>query len=142
MSNDSYQDAATTTAHMSDLIQQLLMSNKIKKGKSTIMEDTDSCAKQYRCATAFYLLSRLAVQFDVVIDRAVGAPGHGKGVVDGLNALDKMFLCSAMFCILFPEETMNSKICSFILPHSMKVLVLQMSAGNFYNIMLTTFLQL
>ena len=47
LSDDSYQDAATTTAHMSHLIQQLLMSKRIEGGKSTIMEDTDGCAKQY-----------------------------------------------------------------------------------------------
>eukprot|EP00957_Ditylum_brightwellii_P152667 11621036-Ditylum_brightwellii.AAC.1 len=62
----------------------------------------------------------IAVQFDVVIDHAVGAPGHGNDVEDGLNAVEK----------------------SFIVPQSMKVLALQMSAGNVYNIILTTFLQL
>ena len=32
-----------------------------------------------------------------MIDRALSAPGHGKGVVDGLNAVDKRFLrtCSS-----------------------------------------------
>eukprot|EP00957_Ditylum_brightwellii_P065577 4973903-Ditylum_brightwellii.AAC.1 len=73
------------------------------------MEDTDACAKQYRCATTFYLLSMLAVQFDVVIDHDVSAPGHGNDIVDGLNTVDKRFLRSAMFRILFPEEAMNSK---------------------------------
>jgi hypothetical protein len=105
LSDDSNQDAATTTAHMSHLIQKLMASQRIITGKSTIMEDTDGCAKQYRSATALYLLSMLALQFNVVIDRAVGAPGHGKDVVDGLNAVDKRFLRNAMFRILNPEET-------------------------------------
>ncbi len=48
-----------------------------------------------------------------MIDRTVGAPGHGKYVVDGLNAVDKRFLSNAMFCILFPEETKNSKSMQF-----------------------------
>mgnify|MGYP003340820577 CR=1 FL=1 len=41
----------------------------------------------------------LALKFDIVIDCAVGAPGHGKDVVDGLNAVDKRFLRTAMMRI-------------------------------------------
>ena len=32
------------------------------------------------------------MEFKVVIDRQVDAPGHGKDVVDGLNAQDKVYL--------------------------------------------------
>ena len=53
---------------------------------------TDGCTKQHRCAKALYLLSGLAVEFQVPIDRQVDASGHGKDVVDGLNAQDKVFL--------------------------------------------------
>eukprot|EP00957_Ditylum_brightwellii_P137269 10465349-Ditylum_brightwellii.AAC.1 len=56
------------------------------------MEETDGCAKQYRCAAAFNLLSMLAMQYNIVIDRAIQAAGHGKDVVDGLNAVDKRYL--------------------------------------------------
>ena len=34
----------------------------------------------------------VASHFGIVIDRTIGAPGHGKDVVDGLNAHDKRFL--------------------------------------------------
>jgi len=51
----------------------------------------------------------LALKFDIVIDCAVGAPGHGKDVVDGLNAVDKRFLRTAMMRILNPEEEFDSK---------------------------------
>jgi len=44
-----------------------------------------------RCGTALYLLSVLAGHFGIVIDRAIGAPGHGKDIVDGLNATDKVY---------------------------------------------------
>jgi len=37
------------------------------------------------------LLSILASAFGIKIDRAIGAPGHGKDIVDGLNATDKVF---------------------------------------------------
>ena len=77
------------------------------------MEDTDGCAKQYRSASSLYLMSAISMKYDVVIDRAIGAPGHGKDVVDGLNAVDKRYLKTAMFRIINPEEngsekTMNS----------------------------------
>jgi len=37
------------------------------------------------------LLSVLACRFGISIDRAIGAPGHGKDVVDALNATDKVY---------------------------------------------------
>ena len=68
------------------------------------MEETDGCAKQYRCASAINLLSMLPMKYNIVIDRAVGAPGHGKDVVDGLNALDERYLKQCMFRLLNPEQ--------------------------------------
>eukprot|EP00957_Ditylum_brightwellii_P038310 2896436-Ditylum_brightwellii.AAC.1 len=41
-------------------------------------------------------------------DRAVGAPGHGKYIVDGLNATDKAFK-KAMFHSKNPEQDHTSK---------------------------------
>ena len=49
----------------------------------------DGCTKKYRCASGIYLISCLALEFSIIIDRAVGAPGHVKDVVSGLNARDK-----------------------------------------------------
>eukprot|EP00957_Ditylum_brightwellii_P048693 3694718-Ditylum_brightwellii.AAC.1 len=63
----------------------------IKQESTTTWKETDGCAKQYRCAIDMYLLSLISVRFNIVIDRAVGAPGHGKDMVDGLNATDKAF---------------------------------------------------
>ena len=92
MADKSNQDAASTHAHMRVLLELLISQKKISPGKSTIWEHTDGCTKQYRCAKALYLLSSLASEFKVVIDRQVDAPGHGKDVVDGLNAQDKVYL--------------------------------------------------
>eukprot|EP00957_Ditylum_brightwellii_P072992 5546808-Ditylum_brightwellii.AAC.1 len=39
---------------------------------------------------------------------AVGAPGHGRDIVDGLNATDKAFF-KAMFCDKNPEQDHTSK---------------------------------
>lgn len=68
-----------------------------------MFENTDGCTKQYRCGTACFLLSLLAFTHQIVIDRAIGAPGHGKDIVDGLNATDKQFLSYKMCKIGLPE---------------------------------------
>ena len=57
--------------------------------KSTIWENTDGCADKYRCATALYLVSMLSHAYKTLFDSGVGSPGHGKYVVDGMNATEK-----------------------------------------------------
>jgi hypothetical protein len=49
-------------------------------------------------------MSMLAIQFAIIIDRAVGAPGHGKDEVDGLNAVDKRYLQTKMRVVTTPGE--------------------------------------
>ena len=71
------------------------------------MDDTDGCAKQYGSATALYLLSLIAVSYRVVYDRAIGAPGHGKDEVDGLNAIDKCFIAEKMRLVTTPGANEN-----------------------------------
>eukprot|EP00957_Ditylum_brightwellii_P059319 4503028-Ditylum_brightwellii.AAC.1 len=39
------------------------------------------------------------MQFNIAIDHAVGAPGHVRDVMDGLNAVDKVYLNKTMFGI-------------------------------------------
>eukprot|EP00957_Ditylum_brightwellii_P067561 5129265-Ditylum_brightwellii.AAC.1 len=73
------------------------------------MEDTDSCSKQYRSASSLYLISTICMKHSIVINHAVDAPGHGKDVVDGLNAVDKRVLRIAMLRNSIPEEQYNAK---------------------------------
>ena len=101
-SDDSKQDAVTTHSNMHKLFKTLIQRGVIKRG-SVNWDDTDGCAKQYRCATALYMLTMLAVSFHIVIDRAIGAPGHGKSEIDGLMAVDKVFLRSLFRTIIIPE---------------------------------------
>ena len=67
--------------------------------------NSDGCAKQYRCANAIYYLSIIAYKYGIIIDRAIGAPGHGKDIVDGLNAVDKQYLKGCMRTIKTADET-------------------------------------
>ena len=59
---------------------------------STIWENTDGCAEQYRCASELYLVSVLSQLHSIIFNRGISAPGHGKEVVDGLNATGKRFI--------------------------------------------------
>jgi hypothetical protein len=56
-----------------------------------------------------YFLSVLAVEHGIIIDWAIGAPGHGKDIVDGINAIDKEFLRSKMCMIGTPEASIGTR---------------------------------
>ena len=92
----SKQDAATTFEHMCSMFStHESVNGKIAKN-TVLLDHTDGCAKQYRSGNAFYLLNIMSLKYDIVIDRCVGAPGHGKSIIDGLNAVDKHFLKKVM----------------------------------------------
>ena len=57
-----------------------------------IWENTDGCDEQYRCDSAIYLISVMLKCYSVIIDLGISAPGHGKEVLDGLNAVDKHYI--------------------------------------------------
>eukprot|EP00978_Attheya_sp_CCMP212_P009408 scaffold22285_cov77-Attheya_sp.AAC.1 len=71
-SDMSTQNAATTTKHLNSMLDCLFQNGQIVRG-GTMYDTADGCRR-------------------IVIDRAIDAPGHGKGVVDGLNATDKGYL--------------------------------------------------
>ena len=52
LSDDSKQDAATTTAHIKRLMSFLKNKHVLTTSLSTIWENTDGFAEQYRCASA------------------------------------------------------------------------------------------
>ena len=61
----------------------------LSDGLLEILDDSDGCAEQYRCATALYMLHKLAEEEDLVYDRAIDAEGHGKTDIDGLSGGNK-----------------------------------------------------
>ena len=92
----SQQDAATTFEHMCAMLKAHETRNgKIKKN-SVFLDNTDGCAKQYRSGNALFLMNVLCMKHHIIIDRAIGAPGHGKSIIDGLNAVDKHYLKKVM----------------------------------------------
>ena len=54
--DDSKQDDSTTTAHSKYFISFLKEEKLFTTSFSTIWENTDGCAEQYRCESALYLI--------------------------------------------------------------------------------------
>ena len=63
---------------------------------STVWEDTDGCANQYMRALDKYLMTVLSSSYDIIMDRAINAPGYVNNVVDGINATEKRHLKEKM----------------------------------------------
>jgi hypothetical protein len=112
LSDHSKQDAATTHAHMCVLLNKLKETGEVVPRTTTILDHSDGCSKQYRCGTAIYLLSVLSSQFGVTVDRMIGAPGHGKDVVDALNATTKKYIKQKMRMVNNPgsDESCDQKM--------------------------------
>ena len=56
----------------------------------------------------------LSHTYNILIDCGVGATGHGKDVVDGLNATDKRFITILIQLCNFLVNTLMTKIWPFI----------------------------
>ena len=67
-------------------------------------DQTDGCAKQYRCSISYYLMSYLSTSYQLVLDRAMNTPGNEKDVVDGFNAVKKLYLASFLRMRSTPEK--------------------------------------
>ena len=59
---------------------------------STVWEDTGGRAKQYMCALSIYLMTVLSSSYGVIMDRAINSPNHVNNIVDGINAMEKLYL--------------------------------------------------
>ena len=77
-SDDRKQDSDTTTAHRKRFISLLKDKKVLTTSFITILENTDGCAEQYRCASALYLMSVMSQCYSIIIDQWIIAPGDGK----------------------------------------------------------------
>ena len=102
LSDDSKQDAATNTAHSKLLISLLNNKKGLTTSLSKIWENTDGCAEKYICTSARYLMSVMSQTNSIIIDRGISAPGHGKEVVYGINAVDKRYIYQLMSKVQLP----------------------------------------
>ena len=72
---------------------------------STIWENTDGFADQYRYDTALYLLSMLVYTYNIIIDSDVVSQVNGREGVDGLNAIEKKSLSMLMTNLKLPNAS-------------------------------------
>ena len=107
-SDQSDQNYASTHAQMCVLFDYLKEKDILKRRKTTVWYFTEGCAKKYRFLSVVLLLSQLAAKYNITVDRKFDAPGHGKGNVDGCNAVDKMFL-KKMMCFTCKPGQQSSK---------------------------------
>ena len=49
-------------------------------------------------------MSFISKSYQIVLDRAVDTPGHGKDVVDGFNAVQKRYLSTCLRMRIAPES--------------------------------------
>ena len=109
LSDDKQQMASTADNHMQKLIALLKKDSILCEG-GRILGSTDGCAKQCECSSALRFISLLAHKERIAIDRAVGAPGHGKCEVDAINGVDKNTIYrEAMKTVHDPEKVFATK---------------------------------
>ena len=94
LSDAKVQDSSVVNYNMDKLLHYLKSKGLMKPG-DLLLTNSDGCASQYRCSTAFFFLSSLATSHDIAIDRAISCPGHGKDIVDGVNGNTKTELSRA-----------------------------------------------
>ena len=59
---------------------------------SKVLEDTDGCAKKYRCTFYIYLMTVLSSLYGIIMDNSMNAPGHGNNAVDSINYTGNRYL--------------------------------------------------
>ena len=75
-----------TTAHLYKLLARIFEKKQMIRG-GTIWDQTDGCAKHYRCPIAYYLMSFISKSYKVVLGIVVETSGYGKDAVNGFNAV-------------------------------------------------------
>ena len=93
---------------MISMLNELKEGHKLKP-KYTIQESTDGCCKQSCCGASLFFLSLLSSNFNINIGMMIGAPGHGKDIVDTVNVCDKRYLKEKMCMIGTPEAGDSTK---------------------------------
>ena len=98
-------DVVNTCLFLSKRLISLLKSKQLlTTSLSTIWGNTDGCAEHYICASALYLMPVMSHTYSIIIDQGISAPGHGKEVVDGLNAVGKHYIYHLMSKVHLPDD--------------------------------------
>ena len=86
-SKDNNQDPPGTHDNMMYIYQKIMDEYIIN-----IWKKTYGCENQYSCELAVYLVAITLSKLKIIMDREIGAPGHGKDVIYVPNTRDKRHL--------------------------------------------------
>ena len=89
---DNKQYSPKTKFTYEQYLQKLMDGKIIKENESTLWEEPDGCTKQYICPLAVYLIIIISLSLNISMYRSIGAPGHGKYVVDGIIEIYHIYL--------------------------------------------------
>jgi len=92
LSDDNRQDSRTSYINTSRMIDDLRESYGLLPRGSTLLELMDGCSRQCRCSTALWTLTALSYKHQIIIDRMISAPHHGKGDCDSQSGVDKNYM--------------------------------------------------
>lgn len=109
LADDKRQDARTSYINTKHMIDRLRESTNLLVEGSTLYQQCDGCAKQYRCALSLYLQSAIACAYKINYDVMNTAPGHGKGPCDSQGGVDKSECICHMRTVGLPETEGDSK---------------------------------
>jgi len=102
-------DGSTVAENIRTMLYDLFDRGDLTLGTLKVLVSiVDGCAVQYRCGTVCYQLCKLAKEFNIVYDRFVQAPGHGKCTVDATNGMDKTLLDLFFSCLVADPEELES----------------------------------
>ena len=95
LSDSKLQNADMTTPHLYTLLDRMFEKKQMIRG-GTMWDETDGCSKHFRCSIAYHIMYFLSKSYQIVLDRAVDTPVHGKDKVGGFNAFQKQYLAACL----------------------------------------------
>ena len=101
LSTEKEQDGNVVYANTRNMLEHLLQHLDRKseivdmipyKPLLELLEDTDGCGVQYRCANSMFMVHKLSTEINIIVDRVIDAEGHAKKSIDGFSGFDKTYL--------------------------------------------------
>ena len=120
LSDEKPQIAATTLENTLMMLDDILKRKEVATDDINMLIDiVDGCPAQYKCYTALYTLSILAINTGKIIFQCVKCTGHGKCRCDGEGGCHKTFADKSFDkWVMLPEDEM--KDCPWVPTHKVE----------------------
>ena len=103
-SGDIKHNSATIISHIKRIIGLLKQHNIMPNTLSTIGGNTYEICNVQLHNVHLQTDVNFVTGFYIIIDRGISAPGHGREVLDGLNAIEKRFIFQLISTMQLPGE--------------------------------------